>query len=377
MDYLGGATAVAINKPVTSAGVVECIIGVVVAVAVLRIEVLRRTADLPPTSGGAPGSYARKCRKLLRQHAPEVAGLATCLGVASALRIQGGFAPTVDEKTWAEIMRQWPILLTADSLLALQAMFRLVVFLSAVLRGGQFAPLSQEAAVLLCSAAVGRVALAARSTVYRLDGPLGGLLPICCEVASVPLLASLSRGIRPKALVTSSVTVLAAASLGYRNRLTLADDAIIDGLFTFAHSVEFFAGFAYLCRSLLYGAGRSTAAVRFAHFMMPLQQLLAAYYFVQAFDAVPELVASGHPFQLLQVAGITQLGVYAGAAVLHAAECLEDAHEEQMEVHEEEEEAVPSRQAEDASVPVAAYDLAWDDDASANVVPCAVMSAPL
>jgi hypothetical protein len=175
-----------------------------------------------------------------------------------------------------------------------------------------------------------------------LDGPLGGMLPVACEVASVPLLAILCKGIPRNALIVSLMTVALAAWVGYRNRLALAGDAITDGLFVFAHVAELMSAFAYLFRSVLLGASGANVAARFGHLMMPMQQVLSAYYFVQAFEAAPQLVGAGRPFDVLQVGGIVQLGVFAGAAVLHLAEHLEISMEEADELEEEEVLAAPS-----------------------------------
>merc|ERR1719235_2625445 len=71
------------------------------------------------------------------------------------------------------------------------------------------------------------------------------------------------------------------------------------------------------------GTGRCGVALRFTHIVMPVQQCLAAYYFVQAFEYMPELVAAGHPFHVLHFGNVAQLGAYAGAAVLHWAEYLD------------------------------------------------------
>jgi len=372
MDYLDGDSTVAVGAPAVPGNILEGIIGIIVAMAVLRLEITRHAADLPQWTRGRKG-YVQSARIILRQHVPEVAGLAACLVLAVTLRVRGGKDNTVDEKTWAEIARQWPMLLTADSLLSLQAMLRLVVFLSSALRGAASLPLSREAALFLCSAALARVALTVRSSAYRLDGPLGGFLPAVCELASVPILAALCQGIPRSALMASMTTIVAAAWVARRNHLSLADDLLTDSLFMFAHIAELLAAFAYLMRALLLGVSRAGVAARFGHIMMPLQQVLAAYYFVQAFDAVPQLVGSGHPFELLQVGGVMQLGAYAGAAVLHLAECLEMPvqgdvdHLTQEEGEEEGEEVTSAPLPGNYSFTAVANEEAWPS--SENAVP--------
>lgn len=304
----------------------EFIFGVVVTMAMLYLEVTRRTANLPRQEGG---DGATSWKKVLRNSAPEATGVIACAGLSIYLRFYGSHAAHVMENNaaWEEIVRQWPLLLTADTLLAIQAMLRVLILVSNVLRArGGSALLSQEVAGISLGAALGRAALAARSTNYFLDGPLGGYLPVACEVLSVPLLAILCRGIRRKALTASLSTVAIAAWIGSRNQLALSNDAITDGLFLFAHAAELFAAFAYLSRALLSDDGIASCksvSMCFTHLLMPVQQCMSAYYFVQAFAFVPELVAAGHPFEMLQMGGVAQVGAYAGAAVLHLAEYLE------------------------------------------------------
>jgi len=275
------------------------------------------------------------CKRRLQQYGPEVASLVACLAVALSLRLRGSM---VMDKNLAEIMKQWPMLITADTLLALQAMLRLLVLISSVLRSrGGPTLISQEAAAISCGAALGRAALLTRSNVYFLDGPLGGHLPVTCELLSVPLLLFLCRGLNRRAFITSSLTLIASAWIASRNRLALANDVVTDGLFVFAHIAELIAAFAFLSRALVLDVGLDRkagwTALHFAHIVMPVQQCLAAYYFVQAFEAVPELVSAGHPFEILQMGGIAQVAAYAGAAILHLAEYVDAPSQERPQPH--------------------------------------------
>mmetsp|Transcript_8905 Transcript_8905/g.14441 ORF Transcript_8905/g.14441 Transcript_8905/m.14441 type:complete len:339 (+) Transcript_8905:126-1142(+) len=316
-DSLGGTSSATAPRGY----MLEYVIGVVVALAVLRLEVKRRTADLPQSGRGW---RMKECTKFLLQHAPEAAGLAACLSLAVALRFQNSFDANLDAKTWEAIVREWPILLTADSLLALQAMLRVLVYLSVALRAAP-SPISGEVAFIFCGAAVGRAVLASKSDVYLLDGPLGGFVPIIFEFASVPLLAYLSRGVCRNGFLACAFTLSVAACLACRNCLALANDAFIDGLFIFAHVTELIASFAYLCRSLMLdvrviGMGRNSVALRFAHIIMFIQQTLSAYYFVHAFQYSSSLVGIGHPFEILQMGGVAQLAAFGSASMVLVAE---------------------------------------------------------
>merc|ERR1719506_1637395 len=172
-------------------------------------------------------------------------------------------------KAMADIARQWPILLGADTLLSLQAMLRLLVLMSSALRlGGGPSLITQETAAIACGAAMSRAALAARTNDYMLDGPLGGNLPVAVEFLSVVFLVILCRGIRRHALMTSCITLLTTAWLASRNRLNLAGDTFTDSLFLFANIAELLAAFAYLSRGLFLdseaeGGSRGSVALRF------------------------------------------------------------------------------------------------------------------
>jgi hypothetical protein len=362
MDFVSEAivstSANGSNMPNNRGSPLQLVIGVVVALAVLRLEVRRRAADMPQWSGRQSNEgYIRAAFKVLWLYAPEVVGLLTCSAVAIYLRLTFSTAGMDNEEVFAQIAATWPVLLGADSLLAFQCVLRLLVYTSSAIRSKTGpTPLSKEPALLFLGAAVGRVMLAYRSTSYLLDGPIGGSLPVACEILSVPVLMVLSRGVPKGAVAASVLTLAVAARVALRNHLSLADDDdISDALWMFAYIAELLAAFAYLFRTLLLDedsivTARLAVAHRFAHVIMPLQQCLAAYYFVQAFEFSPGLVKAGHPFEILQIGGVAQLGAYAGATVLYVAEYLEAPVEDQSSVaNEQSANAVPQR----AAVPAA------------------------
>mmetsp|Transcript_87768 Transcript_87768/g.284114 ORF Transcript_87768/g.284114 Transcript_87768/m.284114 type:complete len:342 (-) Transcript_87768:96-1121(-) len=311
------------------AGAVETLICVVVAMVVLRLELQRRAGTGPDIGSRVGNRYAENCKRILRECAPEAALLLACLTLAAALRARGDDTHPSDSEAWARIKEQWPLLVTADTLLSLQAMLRVVVVLSVVLRAGSGGPLpmSEEAAALWSAGALARTAILARSTVYMLDGPLGGYLPAACEVAVLPLLLILGQSTIRRAPLNCLMVLAATSAFAFRNRLSLAEDKVTDSLFMIAHSFDFLAAFAYLLRTLLIENGPRGSKVHismgFTHLLLPIQQSLAAYYFVQAFDAVPSLIGSGMPFEVLQIGNTAQLGVYLGAATVYVADCFE------------------------------------------------------
>jgi len=311
-------------------GAAEVTICVVSVLVVLRLEMQRRVGA---GGGGAGLGGIAQCKQILQHCAPELAGLVACLTLAALLRARGDANSGIDAAhlaAWEEIKAQWPILLTADTLLSLQAMLRIVVLFSAALRAGtEPVPLADEAAALSLGAQLVRGLLLANSTTYMLDGPLGGKLPATCEIVAIPLLAALGafRTIRRCPLAAATVAGC-VAWLASRHFLSLAGDALADQLFIAAHILDLLSALAYLARSLLIGGndeyepGRSIA-IGFTHLLMAAQQSLATYYFLRAFDADPELVGAGLPFQVLHIGCAVQLGVYLAAAAIFVAERFE------------------------------------------------------
>jgi len=326
-DLLEFGAGVVMN-PSFGLAYVETLLCVVVAMIVLRLE-LQRRAGAGPDIGSrreTVGRYAASARKLLKECAPEAAGLMACLTLAAALRARGTEKVLPEEReAWENIKAQWPLLMTADTLLSLQVMLRLVVLLSVVLRAGSGGPvpLSEESSVLWFGANLARLALVCRSAVYMLDGPLGGFLPVACEVAVLPILLVLSRGTFKRAWLALSMIAMCAICFASRHNLSLAGDVTIDGLFTLAHALDFLAAVVYLVRTVLIDRTSRDVSVSFTHMIMPIQQGFAAYYFLQAFAAVPELVGSGLPFEFLQISSMVAFGAYLSAAILHFAECYD------------------------------------------------------
>jgi len=269
--------------------------------------------------GSQVGRYAENCKRLLKSYAPEAAGLTACLSLAMLLRARGDkMMNPEDAETWEDIKAQWPLLMTADTLLAVQAMLRLLALLFIVLRsGGGWVPLSEEATALWLGANVARVALFCCNDVYKLDGPLGGIFPVACEVAAIPILLLLSRGTLQKTGVSLAVVLAATAAFASRNALNLAEDNNLDTLFILAHTLDVLAALAFVLRSAFLERGTLDASANFTSLLMPLQQALAAYYFLKAFEPTVALIGAGLPFHVLQFGNVAAFGMYLGAALLH------------------------------------------------------------
>mmetsp|Transcript_96139 Transcript_96139/g.311836 ORF Transcript_96139/g.311836 Transcript_96139/m.311836 type:complete len:345 (+) Transcript_96139:97-1131(+) len=333
---MDSTAATSMLPSIFSGGATEALMFAVVTMVVLRLELQRRAGTGPNFGSRQGGWYADSAKRILKECAPEAALLLSCLTLAALLRARGDtMGEPADggaqgEEAWEQIKREWPILLTADTLLSLQAMLRLVVLLSVVWRlgdggsGGRAVPLSHEATTLWLGAGLARALLFARSGMYMLDGPLGGLLPVACEIAALPMLMVLSRSTISRAPLAVGLAMGAAAVYASRNRLALSeDDAVADSLFTLAHCLDLLAAFAYLVRTALIDGGAGDVSVGFTHLLMPIQQGFAAYYFLQAFGQVPELVGSGIPFETLQIGNAAAFGAYLGACALFLAECFD------------------------------------------------------
>lgn len=336
MDLLGGTAINVQQPPALFDGAVEVLVGGSVMAVMLYLEVTRRGhahTGAPGTEEGTSGGLTLKgCTQLLCRFWGEALGIAACVAVAVALRVWGSRGAPVaagshEERAWADIQRQWPLLVTADTLLAFQSMLRVTAFFSVTLRSGtddSGPPLAAEPAALLLAGGLFRAALLAQSDVYMLDGPLGGSLPASCDVAAIPLLLPLALPaiLSLRRCLAFMLIVVCCGWFGYHNRLSLSEDPVADSLFTGYHVLDLAAAVAHLGRTAFTGGGLESGGW-IVQTLMPVQQGLAAYYFLMAFDAAPELVSAGKPFELLQYGGVAQLGMFLASAALHLSELAE------------------------------------------------------
>lgn len=299
---------------------------IIIAAVVWLLEMGRR--------GG--GLQAAGCARALHQVAPELLGLVGMAAFAAMCLAKGGnkgapIATPEDQELWLAIQAEWPVLTTADSLLAVQAMMRLVLLTSAALRVAS--PLAGLPAAYCLLAAASRVTLLALSPkdVYHLDGPLGGSMNGAFEAAALVPLLCLSRGVgwrRALFLLSSS---LLAAWAAWNNHLGLAQpgQSYLDALFSLEELLEFLGAVACLASAVAAvadgeGAPSLPAPSALVQCLLPLQQLLPAYFMLTAwgaapFQVVPELVGAGRPFEVLQGCGVAQVGIYLLVAVLRLA----------------------------------------------------------
>lgn len=248
-----------------------------------------------------------------------------------------------DKLLWDGMATEWPVLQTADTLLAIQAMLRFLLVFSLAFRPDSLGvPLSGSAALFLFFAGICRVSILVLSPpeVYHYDGPLGGALNTLFEMAVLPPLLYLGLVLdRPSLLGGVMIIGVAPAMawLALRNRFALADDSqgYLDTLFSLAQLLELLVATTVLGRTLRSvvlqatdNANAETAStvntyIRacFAHGLLPIQALLAAYFHLVAFappsEAPAALVRAGSPFEMLRVGGVVQVGMYVLASALH------------------------------------------------------------
>jgi len=273
--------------------------------------------------------------RVLVQLIPEVLVLAMCALVASAVIMRAdnnGSVPTdeVSKSVWVEITNEWPILMTADTLLGLQAMIRLVLCLSATFRydGFDASPLANEPAGFFLLAGISRLTLLAVSPWdwFHVDGPLGGAINYGFELVAFPFLLTMSRGMLRQGLYRQVLFVFSAilaCGAAWCNRFSLAGHGFeyMDMLFSLSHCFELLAAATFLARTVVLGSESANAFTSFAHVLLPVQQSFSMYFLLTAFalplENVPELVGAGRPFEVYEIAGVVQVGMYLFAAVMY------------------------------------------------------------
>jgi hypothetical protein len=270
---------------------------------------------------------------------PEMVGLALITGIVALLLACCREDRTLQlDQAWIDVKREWPLLTTADTLIGLQALLRLVLLCSATLRrtGAQMSPMDGEPAAFFLLAAIVRVTLLILSPrdVYHLDGPLGGDMNVAVEITALLLLLPLGFRILHKGIwrITAlTLVVLLVVAFARSNHFALADTSLshLDMLFSLVMLLEIVAGVAFYVRSSTAKGGYAwDTFTGFAHCILPLQQALPAYFllvaFAPPFTAEPSLVGKGRPFELLQAGGLLQLFMYGLAAAMYCMACVKE-----------------------------------------------------
>jgi len=310
---------------------------IIFAVAVWAMELQRKEMV-------GPSAIVR--RILLNLSRFEIVGLAMCTALVIVLctrQRHNGFEsiPDGDTNLWQEITNEWPMLMTADSLLSIQSMLRLIVLLSALLRGGAAlgtTPLLPECASFMLCASICRLALIGLSPfdTYHLDGPLGGAVYVMFEVAAFPLLLLLSHGMIYQGARGFSVLtggVMFSLLIAKYHQFQLADDAHLDVLFSMGLIFELPAAACFLVRSCATALAATAPTTKhsfagFAHLALPIQQGLSLYFLLVGLAPpleTPEaIMRKGHPFECMWATGAAQVVMYLLAGVAHFASSTDE-----------------------------------------------------
>lgn len=294
----------------------------IIAFGVLLLEFKRRALG-PMVPQPSLFSFMENRKQFLRSCAPEAACLFAFVALALLLRSRGDtehFQNQEEVQIWEQIKKEWPILLGADTLLSIQAMLRLVVLLAVLIRGcGPSTPLFGETAALWALGVIARLALTACSKDYRLDGPVGGLTPTLCEVASLPILIRLAAHAMRRKPLTIMLAWAFAATVAGQNYMSLSGSGYADMLFMTAICCDVLSGISFLIRSFQSTSKSFDVSATFTHILMTVQAGLAAYYFITVFTENPHIVAKGHPIEILRIGTTLQLGTYLASAAMFVA----------------------------------------------------------
>lgn len=300
------------------------------AVGLLSVEIRRKGGPCIPGFGDA-----------VRKYMPELVCLTTMAAFVAVIlhRAQNiGFAPT--SPVFDDIMKkEWPMLMTSDTLFVLQGLIRVIVLLSVAFRTGTDASaLAGEAALFLLLARICFLTLFAMSPsdVYHIDGPLGGPVSVVVEALSVPLLIFLSRGIlhqKTRDMLAIICCTALAVWIACHNCFGLASSeaAHLDALFSLVQLLDFCSACAILAKSVSAAGNQKGQNLNesFMYLMLPVQQFLPWYFFLTGLapwlDAVPALVRNGHPFEMLWAIDGIQIGMYIFAGAIYLASSVDDA----------------------------------------------------
>lgn len=169
---------------------------------------------------------------------------------------------------------------------------------------------------LWCGGAIARCLVLQRSQAYWLEGPVGGLLPALLEALLAPLLFLLGyRAMRRSAVAICLVSILVAV-FAKRNNLNIAEEEDANIFFTAAHCFEFLSALLYAGRTMLLD-NDGQSSLTFTHLMMIIQQSLAAYFWLQAFEPDTNLNGCGLGIFAIQISCLGQLCAYIAAASLY------------------------------------------------------------
>jgi len=153
---------------------------------------------------------------------------------------------------------------------------------------------------------------------------VGGDVNLASEIAALFVLMWLSWG----AISTTNVVALVwslclAGGVATRNEIQITENTMMNAVFVMVQLIDLLAAGAHLVHTMKTDGGSRGGATSFVHFLLPLQQALSVYFYLEGFEEIPELVLHGCPFQVLQIAPSISLGMYLMATVIHLVLCVE------------------------------------------------------
>lgn len=313
-----------------------------------------------------PRGWQRATRSLKRgvqRSPPEVLGATGAFCLVLALRCLGPLVlphwvgkSREGADVWATIQNEWPLLSTADTLLAMQSMLRPIVVLSAMMHAPrssaredleetQSLALSREGAMLWVFGIVARCVTFPLSgdEDYMIIGPAGGIIPVAFDIVTLTLLFCFLLGTSGRccwAVVVGCFVVALVTAHGNNLGLNINQSDsdpyltpsqphqqrtnISDWSFAFAHALELFASAHHLAH-LASAASPVSGACRVT-IVLVLQQLLSSYFFVNVFpmgDEEFEAAQHGRGLTLITGGSIANLGLL----LLALAACVVNATE--------------------------------------------------
>lgn len=309
-----------------------------VAFFIFAMKALELALPLLPRQWQTRAGHVSNLRKTVAKCPPEAVALLVSLALVVVLR---AFCPTVvpewarknneGAEVWKDIQNDWPILNTADTLLALQGFIRPLIVFLALWRmprvGGNLtspqAALTPEATWFYMVAMVGRCIAFPLSgdDNYMIVGPAGGVLPAAADAVTLTLLfcLALRQGmpVNQKAVIGAMVLSLAVAG---RNHMRLANKRYehADVGYAMAQMLELMASLCHVIHAAMSPLAPGATSVTV---LLVLQQLLSAYFFVSVFPLSSEIAQNGKGHGYLVVTGgsVAQLGILLVAMAVNIA----------------------------------------------------------
>jgi len=275
----------------------------------------------------------RGWRRRVRSWPPEVVAMLAILVCVVTLRAVGPNIIPSWAKTdksgaamWEEIQTEWPLLTTADTLLAIESMLKTLMVFSALWRAGtvrgahskEVCLASEPSWFLGLSVAARFVAFPIYDEAYQVMGPLGGLLPVACDVCTLTLLFCLclgqKRACRRELVATGAVVAYGLAAT--RNmKMALKGNEFADVAFAASGALEVGASLAHLLHALLSPISDGCLCVTA---LLASAQFLHTYFFVSVFplsSSNPDEIRAG--IELVTGGAVLQFGLTLLALTAH------------------------------------------------------------